>query len=413
MQLNLNSAFSSCVFTRIYFREFYFYMLRKSRLYFSAIIAAFVLASLLLTSNVKACEEAPQTFLSLYMKSDLIVVAKFESESEPEKANEDEYGYSLNSQRKLAFTKIYKGQADLKSVSIPYSQYVPNPNQNNSENSEAEEDHHEAEYDFDLSKIKVGGEYLFFLTKNKESGEYDVTDYVSGVRETGKNLSFYEKNLSELEQIVAAKENQYELLTEWIVKSIENKDTREDGISDLAESFNMLSYQDEEGKFKGKGPFVYIPEDGYGVYTVGVANHLTDSQKARISSVLYPMLQDAWFAEKPEYANYSIAAILGGIDKSRLALYTYSAMQSVDKKDVERRRVIGEFLTSAVGDESFSNLYYEISELETKIDEAKGVKTPQGRKQLKDLMLQKEAKVKELDRQFKVLFGNNTVAVKK
>jgi hypothetical protein len=385
-------------------------MLRKSRLYFSAVLAALVLVSLLTTANVKACEEEPQSFLSLYMNSDLIVIARYDSESAPKKTDESEYGYTLETERKLVLTKIFKGAQDLKSVSFAYSTYVPNPDQNASEGDEHEG---ESEHSFNLSKIKMGGEYLFFLTKDKETGAYSVTDYVSGVRELGKNRSFYEKNLSELERIAAAKENQYELLTEWIVKSIENEESRLDGISDLAESFNMVNYQDEEGKFKGKGPFVYIPEDGYGIYTIGVASHLTDSQKTRISGVLYPMLQDAWFAEKPEYANYGIAAILGGIDKSRLALYTYSAMQSVDKKDVERRRVIGEFLTSAVGDEAFSNLYYEISELETKIEEAKGVKTPQGRKQLKDLTLQKEAKAKELDRQFRALFGNNVVAVKK
>jgi hypothetical protein len=385
-------------------------MLRKSRLYFSAILSAFLLASLLLTANIKACEEEPQTFLSLYMNSDLIVIARYDSESEPKKTDESEYGYSLETQRKLMFTKVFKGQQGLKSISFAYSQYVPNPNQNT---SEAEEEIPEYEHPFDLSKIKIGGEYLFFLTKDKETGAYSVTDYVSGVKETDKNLSLYEKNLSALEQIAAAKENQYELLTEWIVKSIENKESREDGIGDLAESFNGLAYQEEDEKFKGKGPFVVVPEDGYGVYTVGVARHLTESQKERVSAVLYPMLQEAWFAEKPEYANYGIAAILGGIDKPRLALYTYSAMQSVGKNDVERRRIIGDFLTSAVGDEGFSNLYYEISELETKIDEAKGVNTPQGRKQLKDLTLLKTAKLKELDKQFKVLFGSNTVAVKK
>jgi hypothetical protein len=385
-------------------------MLRKSRLYFSAVLAALALASLLMTANVKACDEAPQTFLSLYMNSDLIVIARYDSESEPKKTDESEYGYSLETERKLVFTKIFKGPQGLKSVSFAYSTYVPNPNQNV---SESEEDEQEVEHSFDLSKIKMGGEYLFFLTKDKETGAYSVTDYVSGVRETGKNLSFYEKNLSALEQIAAAKENQYELLTEWIVKSIENKDTREDGIGDLAESFYGLTYQEEDEKFKGKGPFVMVPEDGYGVYTVGVAKHLTQSQKDRISAVLYPMLQDAWSAEKPEYVNYGIAGILGGIDKSRLALFTYSAMQNVGKNDVERRRIIGDFLTSAVGDEGFANLYYEITELENKIDEAKSVKTPQGRKQLKDLTLLKEAKVKEFDKQFKVMFGNNTVAVKK
>ena len=382
-------------------------MFRKSRLYFSAILAALALASLLMTANVKACDEEPQTFLSLYMNSDVIVIARYDSESEPKKTDESEYGYSLETERKLMFTKVFKGPQGLKSISFAYSQYVPNPNQNVSESEEEQE----AEHAFDLSKIKIGGEYLFFLTKDKETGAFSVTDYVSGVRELGKNLSLYEKNLSELEQIATAKENQYELLTEWIVKSIENKESREDGIGDLAESFNGLTYQEEDEKFKGKGPFVVVPEDGYGIYTVGVAKHLTPSQKERISGVLYPMLQEAWFAEKPEYANYSISTILGGINKSRLAVYTYNAMQSVGKADFERRQTIGGFLVDTVGDEGFSNLNYEIAELENKINDAKSVNTPLGRKQFKDLTVLREAKLKELDKQFKLLLNRNFAAV--
>jgi len=382
-------------------------MLKKSRLYFSAILSALVLASLLLTTPVKACEEAPQTLLSLYMNSDLIVVAKFESESEPVKSNEDEYGHSLESQRKLAFTKIYKGAPDLKSVSFAYSQYVPNPNQNN---SEMEEDHHEYEDYFNLSKIKLGSEYLFFLTRNKETGEYFVTDYLSGVKELDKNFASYEKNFSELEQIAAAKENQYELLTEWIVKNIENPDAREDGIQDLSESFYGLEYQEKDEKFKGKGPFV-VSEEGYGVYTVGVAKHLTAGQKERIVAALYPMLQDAWFAAKPEYVNYNIAGILGGINKSRLAVYTYNSMLSVGKSDFERRQIIGGFLADTLNDEGFSNLHYEIADIETKIGEVKGVNTPQGKKQSKDLTLLRDAKLKELDKRFKFLLGRNFAPV--
>jgi hypothetical protein len=372
-------------------------------------LAALALASLLMTANVKACDETPQTFLSLYMNSDLIVLARYDSESEPRKSNEDEYGHSLESERKLVFTKVFKGPQGLKSISLAYSQYVPNPNQNNSEPEE--EDIHEYEDYFDLSKIKIGGEYLFFLTKNKETGAYSVTDYVSGVKETDKNLSLYEKNLSDLEQIAAAKENQYELLTEWIVKGIEDKESREDGIGDLAESFYGLNYQEEDEKFKGKGPFVVDEEEGYGIYTVGVAKHLTPSQKERVSAVLYPMLQEAWFAAKPEYVNHGISAILGGINKLRLALYTYNSMQSVGKRDYERRRIIGEFLIEAIGDETFSNLHYEIAELENKIDEAKTVNTPQGRKQLKDLTLARELKIKEFDKRFRFLLGRNFVPV--
>jgi hypothetical protein len=382
-------------------------MLRKTRLYFSALLAAFLLASLLLTANIKACEEAPLTMLSLYMNSDLIVVAKYDSESAPKKANEDEYGYSLETERKLVFTKVLKGQKDLKSVSFAYSQYVANPNP---DNSEAEQETEEYEHYFDVSKIKIGGEYLFFLIKDKETGAYSVTDYVSGVKETGKNLSSYEKNLSELEQIASAKENQYELLTEWIVKNIENSETREDAIGDLSESFYGLSYQEEDPAFKGKGPFV-LNEEGYGTYTVGVAKHLTPAQKERISAALYPMLQEAWFAEKPQYVHYGITAILGGINKSRLAVYAYNAMQSVGKNDFERRRNIGEFLSDTIGDEDLSKLLYDTSDIENKIEEAKGVNTPQSRKQLKDLNLVRDAKLKEIDKRFKFLLGRNFVPV--
>lgn len=382
-------------------------MLRKSRLYFSAFVAALALASLLMTVNVKACEEAPQSLLSLYMNSDLIVIARYDSESEPQKANEDEYGYNLETERKLVFSKVFKGQRELKSISFAYSQYVPNPGQNTPETEETIPEYEEY---FDLSKIKIGGEYLFFLTKNKETGAYFVTDYVSGVKEIDKNLAFYEKNLSELEQIVAAKENQYELLTEWIVRSIENKKSREDGIADLAESFYGLTYQEEDEKFKGKGPFV-VTEEGYGTYTVGVAKYLTQSQKERVSGVLYQLLQEAWSAEKPQYVSHGISAILGGINKSRLAVYTYNSMQIFGKSNFEKRRMIGEFLTDFIGDEGFSNLHYDIAELENKIDEAKAVNTPQSKKQLKDLTVLRDAKLKELDKRFRFLLNRNFVAV--
>lgn len=380
-------------------------MLRKFRLHFSAILAAFVLASMAFTSNVKACEEEPKTFLSLYMSSDMVVLAKFDSETEAVKSNEDDYGYSLDTERTLVFSKIFKGQTELKSISLPYSQYVSKPNQNDVVN---ETEYPEDEHYFNLSKIKVGNEYLFFLTKNKEDGTYYVTDYTSGVKEVGKNLSFYEKSLSDLEKIASAKENQYELLTEWIVKNIENKEMREEGIGDLSESFYGLTYQEEDANFKGKGPFV-VTEDGYGVYTVGVAKHLTPTQKDRVAAVLYPMLQEAWFAAKPQYVNYAIGAILGGINKSRLAIYTYNSMQSVGKDDFERRRIIGEFLSDSLGDEKFSGIQYLITELEVEINEAKNVNTPQGKKLVKDLMLQRDAKLKELDNRFKFLLERNFV----
>ena len=192
---------------------------------------------------------------------------------------------------------------------------------------------------------------------------------MSGVREFAGKSKLYESNLSELAAIASAKENQSALLTEWIVKSIENPETRNDGISDLAESFYGLTYQEEDPVYKDKGPFVV--NDGYGIYTVGVAKNLTQSQKARVSAVLYPMLNEAWFAAEPQYANYGISSVLGGIGKSRLAVYAYNSLQSVGKEDSERKQIIMQFLTDTVADETLSKIYYDYLELEGKIVETK------------------------------------------
>lgn len=382
-------------------------MLRKSRLYFYAICAALVLVSLLITSGARACEEPPQTLLTLYMNSDLVVLAKYESNGEAKKSSEDEYGYTLEAERNLSLTKIYKGQKDLKTLSFIFSEY--HPNNTASEGESEQETDHEGENYFDVSKIKIGSEYLFFFSRDKETGKYSVTDYYSGVKNITGKSAFYEKNLSELEEIASAKENQYSLLTEWIVKSVENPETREDGIRDLSESFYGLTYQDEDPNFKGKGPFVI--NEGYGVYTVGVAKKLTQTQKARVSAVLYPMLQEAWFAETPQYANYGISAILGGINKSRLAVYAYNSLQSVGKADVERKRVIMEFLTDTVADETLSKFYYDYSELETKIEEMKNADTPEARRQLKTMTASKNILLKDFDKRFKFLYGRHFVPV--
>lgn len=380
-------------------------MLKKSRLYFSVMLAGLVLASLLITSNANACEDPPQTFLSLYMNSDLVVTARYESNGEAKKTNEDEYGYSLETPRNLVISKVYKGQKDLSEVSFIYTDWVSNPT--NGEVTASEEDYHEGENYFDVSKMKIGSEYLFFLTKNKENGEYGVTDYVSGVKETAQNISLYEKNLSELAEIVAAKKNQSAKLAEWLVKNIEEPLMRDDAISDLSESFSRMRYP-EEGITDKAGPFVV--NDGYGVYTVGVAAKLSPTQLNRVSNALYPMLQEAWFAPEARYADYGISMILGSINKSRLAVHTYNLLQSVDKNDTERRFIIMEFLTSAVEDEAFSQIYYDYQELEYKIKEAPA-DTPEAKKQLKAMQDSKALMLKNFDKQFKVLYSRNFAKV--
>ena len=383
-------------------------MLKKSRFYLSAMLSALVLVSLLVTSNIKACDDAPQTLLSLYMNSDLVVLAKYTGNGEGKKVSEDEYGYSLEAARNLEIAKIFKGQNDLKQTSFLMSDYFP-AQPPTEENAAIETDYHAAENYFDISKIKIGEQYIFFLSKDKESGDYRITDYASGAKEVGGKLEVYEKSLSELAEIAASKENQYAKLTEWIVKSIEEPITREDGISDLSESFYNLNNQEDSANLNDKGPFV-VNED-YGIYTVGVASKLSQTQISRISAVLYPSLQEAWFAEKPQYANYAVGAILGGFNKSRLAVYAHTSLQGVGKEDLERRQVIMEFMISVIDDSNLSSIYYEYLEMENKIKEAGIAETPEAKKQMKIMLESKDAMLKNFDKRFKFMFERNFVKV--
>ena len=142
-----------------------------------------------------------------------------------------------------------------------------------------------------------------------------------------------------------------------------------------------------------------------------MAKKLTQRKKARVSAVLYPMLQEAWFAETPQYANYGISSILGGINKSRLAVHAYNSLQTVGKDDVERKRVIMEFLTDIVADETLSKFYYDYSELETKIEEMKNADTPEAKKQLKTMTVSKNVLLKDFDKRFKFMYGRHFVPV--
>ncbi|KAK0039153.1 hypothetical protein Bpfe_031418 [Biomphalaria pfeifferi] len=137
---------------------------------------------------------------------------------------------------------------------------------------------------------------------------------------------------------------------------------------------------------------------------------LSPTQLNRVSSVLYPMLQEAWFAPEAKYADYGISMILGSMNKSRLAVHTYNLLQSVDKNDTERRFIIMEFLTSAVEDEAFSQIYYDYQELEYKIKEAPA-DTPEAKKQLKAMQDSKALMLKNFDKRFKLLYSKNFAKV--
>jgi hypothetical protein len=115
------------------------------------------------------------------------------------------------------------------------------------------------------------------------------------------------------------------------------------------------------------------------------------------------MLQEAWFGQKPQYANYGTAAILGSFDKSRLAIYSYNMLKSVGKKDTERKEIIMGFLTDVIADTELSEIYYEYARITSETD-SKKAKTPE---ELKAQNALRANILKKFDKRFEVMFNRN------
>lgn len=372
-------------------------MLKQSRIIFSATFVAVLLFSLFIApDSAKACGEPPKTLISLYLESSLIVLAKVDG-NKIVKVEEDEYGTWTELERNLTIIKTLKGRTNLKTVSYTDSDYV----------SKSGDSAEYAEYDEDMDfvKVKVGEEYLFFLTKYEEGGKDSLTDYVSGVKNVEGKLDVYEKNLDELKQIFETKENQTVNLVEWIVKSLEKPEFRDDAIQDLSSSFWAMNDEytsDEEQN-------LIIEEKYFNTYSPIIAENLSDSQKSRISTVLYSELQNAWFAQEAAYPNYGISPILAGIDKSQTVLYGYNMLQNVAENDSARKRVIMDFISIAIGDENMSSVYYKYIGLDEKTSPENIKEKPLTAEELKANEAAKENLLNEFNKRFELLFANNFV----
>lgn len=376
-------------------------MFKLSKFLYTTVTMCLVTAFLLLVpSSVSACEEEPQTLLSLYLNSDLIVLANYEGNKSVKREEGDEYGYGVEIERNLSIVHMLKGQADIKNVSFTNYEYHINPNSPAIEVEPMESyDLHNSGY-VNIEEIKIGSKYLFFLTKNEDSGSYTLTDYMAAVKDVNGKYDIYETSINELKAISETKENQAERFTEWIVKSIEEPETRRDGISDLSTGLYAVTYAEENSDVQNK-PFVF--DKNFDIYESKFANHLNDSQKQRISSILYPMLQEAWFSSKPEYAQYGIENILGSFNRSRLAVYSYNMLKSIDKKDSERQKIIMSFISNVVIDSELSDVYYNFVKIDDEIN-SKDTKTAE---ELKVKNVLRNNLLKNFDKRFEFMLQRN------
>ena len=104
--------------------------------------------------------------------------------------------------------------------------------------------------------LSAGRRYVFFLEKDKDTGGYTITDSASGAWEIRPgDTSVIDDRLDELGAILLKKKRVYRRLAEWMVRLIEEPETRWDGVVDLSESFYSPIFQEKNRKFTGRFAF--------------------------------------------------------------------------------------------------------------------------------------------------------------
>lgn len=355
-------------------------MLKQSRFFFSAGVVTVLLISFFslpnnLSAKTKRCPiELPKPLLSLYLQSEYVVIADIANEKFSKVKNEDsdEESYYFDVERTLDVVKTFKG-SKLNKISFSKNEYRP-PYKQNDGTEEVDEVYLVEGYRMNI-RLEKGKRYLFFFNKDEESGFYQA-DYRSGAREvTAENFSVLEKRLDELGKIVAAKKDQISKLTEWLVKLTEDTQTRWDGAMTLSRSFSGLGSEVVEGEAEDQMDFNL--GENFNEYSPAIAKQLTESQKGRLTDIFVESLNQHFFGsgENPPY-DYTLAQLVGNWDRTKLAIYGFGILQSIDRSNVEKTSQVMNFIADMASDSKLYDIYYEYTESIRPTNEAEFVDEP-------------------------------------
>jgi hypothetical protein len=340
----------------------------------AAFVAAFLVSILILSVPVRvsACEDAPPAnLLALYTGSDLIVVANLTGEKDGKITSDETDYYFIEVNRSLRVSSVLKGKTK-SNLSFTQTEFRFKNQQPEQTEQTEEEQYYPYGYKWH-QKLQVGERYLIFLRKNPETRQYELTDETSGARKLNDyELSVHEKRIEELKSIAAKKENQLAALNEWILRCVEEEATRWDGVMMLSNSFEALEYGSHEEQTEKPENKPFVIDKDFNGYTPEIAKTLTDSQKERVSSVLFGTIGQNLFENESDGFNYVFAYVVKKWDKTRLAMYAFSILQTTDKAESEKTEKLINYIASILGDEELYKIIesYQNAEISPENEDA-------------------------------------------
>lgn len=229
----------------------------KRRFATCLIIFSMVIATQLslLVSGVNACMvREPQTLLTLYKNSDLIVVATYAGAVRgAETSRSDDYAV-YDSTESFDVVSTIVGEP-INRITFEEEEYVSlrpeepivlNVDTDDEDGEDAEDDGDDVEFSAvrnGRSGLTTGDKFLMFVNKNDETGKLEITEYVDGYkRMSDETLAKYVDLIKRLDSIYGEERPNIPAILDWLMAAAADPDTRWEATNELSDSFSQLEY---------------------------------------------------------------------------------------------------------------------------------------------------------------------------
>jgi hypothetical protein len=225
-----------------------------------AAIAAILAATLILPTETQArrCPvEIPETLLSLYKGSDVIVIATFDR-TEDGAVEKTEHYTIVNTKNYYTVATTLKGEQQ-KMLVLEEQDYRYEPEEKTDEpvvDSNDGEVVMEMEESPESIAVEPGDTVLMFLTKGEHDEEesekpagLQPVGYRDGIKKmSGDVLRTYEHRINQLNVIFNSAGNRDAAIVNWLIDVTEDPITRWEGAFELLQGFQELEWAEEEAK---------------------------------------------------------------------------------------------------------------------------------------------------------------------
>jgi hypothetical protein len=332
-----------------------------SKYFLSALIIFVLLFSSFAKTKTKKCPvRIPDSLVSLYVKSDLIVIGELKSEKTEKVLSEDNTYKNLLTKQTVQVSKTLKG-IHSPTVAVYKNQYIYKNNENGSGEMLLDDE-------IETTSYQIGEKALFFLKTNDQKQLW-ATDYNGIKKLNDTDLGVYQKRIKELSFIIKNKKDQAEKLAEWLVKCAEETATQREGIYEINRSLNILNYEieeaeNEEDTEKEVEEIEELLTEKSFNNSSEIAKNLTDSQKERLISVyLKTINQEVSDLNKTDrsYVNWELIDLVQKLDKQRTIFYLYSQFQNL-KSEKNATLYLMENIANMIDDQDLFEIQYKFEQ---------------------------------------------------